>query len=262
MDYIIFDLEFNQAFNENKKVNTTEATKCPFEIIQIGALKLDSELNFVSGFNKLVKPKIFKKIHPYVAEITNISTIELNSAKTFDKVYEEFTNFIEDNNSIFCVWGMVDMKELFRNIYFHKLNSKLIPDQYINIQKYTSKFLKSPKGKNIGLRNAVELLKIPLEKDFHDAYNDAYYTAQIFKKLQSISYQCETYDPSEIKKNNRFRTRKNKMKIDIYSLLKQFEKMYQRRLTSEEKDIIILSYKMGLTNQFQIESTKKHMNIP
>ena len=37
MEYIIFDLEFNQGFD--KKLNKTVSNeKCPFEIIQIGAI--------------------------------------------------------------------------------------------------------------------------------------------------------------------------------------------------------------------------------
>ena len=44
MEYIIFDLEFNQGFD--KKLNKTVSNeKCPFEIIQIGAIKLDSKYN-------------------------------------------------------------------------------------------------------------------------------------------------------------------------------------------------------------------------
>jgi hypothetical protein len=36
----------------------------------------------------------------------------------------------------------------------------------------------------------------------------------------------------------------------VNSLIQQFEKMYDREMTKEEKSIIILAYKMGKTNQF------------
>jgi len=38
--------------------------------------------------------------------------------------------------------------------------------------------------------------------------------------------------------------------IDVDALIYQFEKMYSREMTEEEKSIIILAYKMGKTNQF------------
>ena len=44
-----------------------------------------------------------------------------------------------------------------------------------------------------------------------------------------------------------------KYKIDTYNLIKQFEKMFNREMTEEEKSIIKLAYIMGKTNQFQIK---------
>ena len=44
MNYIVLDLEFNQAFpfKSGKKVEPNP--ECPFEIIQIGAVKLNERL--------------------------------------------------------------------------------------------------------------------------------------------------------------------------------------------------------------------------
>lgn len=39
--------------------------------------------------------------------------------------------------------------------------------------------------------------------------------------------------------------------LDEYSLIKQFEKMYNREMSEDEKSIIRLAYLMGNTNQFQ-----------
>ncbi|WP_341421131.1 hypothetical protein [Clostridium magnum] len=39
------------------------------------------------------------------------------------------------------------------------------------------------KGVNIGLHNAIELLHIPVKKQFHNAFNDACYTVEVFKKI-------------------------------------------------------------------------------
>ena len=53
MKYIIFDLEFNQSSNKEEKLD-----ELPFEIIQIGALKLDENLEVISIFNELVKKSL------------------------------------------------------------------------------------------------------------------------------------------------------------------------------------------------------------
>lgn len=251
MNYIIFDLEFNQAYKKNKM-----DLSCPFEIIQIGAIKLDSDFNEISTFSSLIKPKIYKELHPFVQELTKIDSDTLCNAKPFKKVFGKFLKFIRDDD-VFVVWGLTDMKELFRNIEYHKQDINLISKKYINIQQYASKYLHSPKGKNVGLRNAVELLDIPLERDFHDALNDAFYTSKIFIKIYNENIKPLIYNPDEIKPINKQRERTPKKKIDVNGLIKQFEKMHDRKMSEEEKSMILLSYKMGLTEQFQIEKDNK-----
>lgn len=254
MNYIIFDLEFNQGYNSIKGNRNLTTPKCPFEIIQIGAIKLDENFEMISTLNRLIKPEIYTDIHPFVKEITGITIEQLNTAKTFNKIYEEFIEFIKGERSVLGVWGVADMKELFRNIEYHQLSSLLIPKEYINIQFYASKYLNCPKGTNIGLRNAVELLDIPIEGQFHDAFHDAYYTAEIFKKIYNETIKFNIYNPHKGKKLKPLNNEKKK--IDTDKLIKQFEKMFNREMSEEEKEIIKLAYIMGKTNQFQISHDK------
>ena len=55
MKYVIFDLEWNNAFDykEQKGLN---------EIIEIGAVKLDEDLNIADTYTQLIKPKLSKKL--------------------------------------------------------------------------------------------------------------------------------------------------------------------------------------------------------
>jgi DNA polymerase III epsilon subunit-like protein len=246
MNYIVFDLEFNQAwdFKENK---SPIISKYPFEIVQIGVLQLDEDLQVVSTLDRLVKPEMYKRLHPYIKQITGITMKSLASAKTFKEIYKEFAQFIS-NESILCIWGMEDMKELLRNIEYHKLNKSILPKEYINIQHYATKHLNCPKGRNVGLRNAVELLDIPLSGRFHDAFNDAYYTAEVFRRIYDHDIKPDLYHSI---KESRLNGTHKKAKLDTHTLIKQFEKMYSRQMTKEEQSIIKLAYKMGRSNQFQ-----------
>lgn len=249
MNYILFDLEFNQHFSFSKDNTNIINPKCPFEIIQMGAINLDENLNTISTLDILVKPEIYKALHPFVKEITGIQIEELESAKAFKEVYREFARFVASNRTVLVVWGITDLKELFRNIEFHGLDSSLMPKEYINIQQYISKYLSCPKGTNIGLGNAVQLLDITVKNKFHNAFNDAFYTAEIFKKVFNENLKIAIYEPNI---NKRLTRQKNKKpKIDTYNLIKQFEKMYNREMSEEEKSIIRLAYIMGKTNQFQ-----------
>ena len=134
-----------------------------------------------------------------------------------------------------------------------------MPTEYINIQSYASKNLNCQKGINIGLGNAANLLNIPIDGQLHNAFNDAYYTAEVFKKIYSSEIKTKVYIPH--KYTNLRRSNSEKYKIDFYSLINQFEKMYNREITEEEKSIIKLAYIMGKTNQFQISVSQSSNNL-
>ena len=88
MNYIIFDLEFNQQHPDDLKDDNKP--ELLFEIIQIGALKLDSKFNTISTFNYLIKPNIHTKIHPYVENLTKITEDELNNEKKVKRNSNDF----------------------------------------------------------------------------------------------------------------------------------------------------------------------------
>jgi inhibitor of KinA sporulation pathway (predicted exonuclease) len=248
MNYLVFDLEFNQGFNFKKENISTINPKCPFEIIDIGAIKLDEDLNTISTFDRLIKPSVYKRLHPFVKNMTGISKESLKAAEVFNEVYKELRRFITDVD-ILCVWGTADIKELIRNIEYHKLDASIVPKKYINLQQYASHQLKAPGGNSVGLANAARLMNIPIETQLHKAINDAYYTAEIFKKISNINMQPKIYNFDD---NNKLKTQGNKKSIlDVNKLFAQFEKMFGRKMTNEEKIIIKLAYKMGSSKQFQ-----------
>lgn len=245
MHYITFDLEFNQDFS-SLQANAEKLSSYPFEIIQIGALKLDSTFHTVASFDRYVKPEIYSNISSLVSELTGITTEQLYNEMPFSAVFEDFMDFIGEPDNVFCVWGMSDMKEIYKNADYYKLVKKRIPTKYINIQPYVSTYLGLPVAKLLNLQIAVDALHIHKPYSFHNALNDAYYTAEIFHKLHSPFIIPQHYDPNFI----RVRTRQPKKIIDFDSLIRQFMKMYDRELTAEETEMIKLAYKMGKTNQF------------
>ncbi|MHC1682699.1 MAG: exonuclease domain-containing protein [Clostridiaceae bacterium] len=245
MNYIIFDLEFNQKHLDATDVQPNNNSNLPFEIIQIGALKLNENFETVSTFNKLIKPTVYKTIHPFVESLTKINNDRVSSCMPFVHVYEDFLKFIGNDEIVLCVWGTSDIKELLRNIKFHNLSTSSISINYIDIQKYASKYFKVPNEAKIGLSTAISLLNLPINKEFHDAFNDACYTAEVFNHIYDVAMKPKVYVPDVNK-----RVKHPKEKIDTSSLINQFEKMYNREMSEEEKSIIKLAYIMGKTKQF------------
>lgn len=242
MNYIVFDLEFNHKFNSE-----SNEPLMPFEIIQIGAFKLDNNLNIISRFNTLVKPIAYHIVHPYIEELTGIKTEMLENEREFDKVYSDFIEFIGTDNAVLGIWGVSDIKELLRNVKFHNLDCSVLPNKYIDIQECAGKFFKVTKGARIGLKSVIEAFEIDRKGEFHNALNDAYYTAQVLKKLYNEKIKIKKYDDRKkaVQPNNEL-----KKSVDTNALFSQFEKMYKRQLTPEEKSMIKTAYNMGKTNQF------------
>jgi len=254
MEYIVFDLEFNQGFDE-KTNKTIPNERCPFEILQIGALKLDKDLNIIDTFNSYVKPKIYNRVHPFITNMTGITNKMVKDAPDFPDVYKKFKRFIGKKDNIFCVWGSGDLKELYRNVYYYGLPHKTIPKLYINVQSYASAYFKNPSGKSIGLQNAIQLLEIEQTKSYHDAFNDAYYTTEILKVIYSDEIVADTYIYTPFRPRNT--SPRVAKKIDYTSLFREFEKILSRPLTEEEAKIIDLAYKMGKTRQFLVDDESK-----
>ncbi len=197
--YIVLDLEFNQAYDFVNNTKGEPDPNCRFEIIQIGAVKLNDDFKIIDSFNKLIKPQIYKNIHPHVQKITGFVNDNFTNANTFPEVYADFNKFIGDDSPIMCTWGNSDIRALYRNLTYYKLIDSPIIIQYIDVQNIATKFLKYNRGGAIGLKNAVDMLGIKTNEFYHNAYYDALYTAQVFRIVKSDQIQFKIFNSKRIK---------------------------------------------------------------
>ena len=119
MDIIVLDLEWNQN-SEGKK--DRDAEKPIFEIIEIGAVKLNDKYEITDKFSQLIKPQIYHTMHKITADLIHLQMKELNNGKNFSEVMEEFINWC-GNDYIFATWGPLDLLELQRNISYYMITS-------------------------------------------------------------------------------------------------------------------------------------------
>ena len=84
MKYIVFDLEWNQCPGGKQE----EDVRLPFEIIEIGAVKLNSSREIVDEFHGIVKPQVYHWIHSHTREIIHMDYRSLANGMPFpDLVY-------------------------------------------------------------------------------------------------------------------------------------------------------------------------------
>ena len=246
MHYIVFDMEFNQA--SETIPSDAQKPSLSYEILQIGAVKLDRDFNVIATFNRFVKPSIFHVVSPFVTELTGITTEQLTDEQPFHRVFNDFLDFINDQDAILCSWGKSDMKVLYRSVEYFQLNKDRMPKLFLDVQPYASLHLSKPKTMLLRLSYTVETLGLPLNLSFHDALHDAIYTGEVLKAIYHPKMTPIVYHPTLI--YAKFKARQIKKVIDYEGLIKQFEKMYQRPMTDEEIVLIKLAYQMGKTGQF------------
>ncbi len=179
MTYIVLDLEWNQS-------NTgleAEVQNLPFEIIEVGAIKLSDTCVMTSEFSELVKPKIYQEMHHITSKLIHIQMEELQRGKPFTEVAQRFLEWCGEDYQ-FCTWGILDLPELQRNMKFYgmePLSEGPIP--YLDVQKlFTLAYEEDLKVRRT-LEYAIDFLQIEKDIPFHRAFSDAYYTAKVLIRL-------------------------------------------------------------------------------
>lgn len=224
MNYIVFDLEWNQC-PAGKNGSDPDL---PFEIIEIGGIKLNEKREKISEFHRLVKPQVYNWIHDSIHNVIHVDYKELMNGELFPQAVQEFLDWC-GKDFVFCTWGMQDLMELQRNMRYYSLLDLLPgPVIYYDIQKLFSWFHENIKLRR-SLEYAIDCLDIEKEKDFHRALEDAEYTARVFAKMDIAEilpyYSIDTYQPP----NNR--------KKEIYISYPTYDKYISRQFHDREKVI-------------------------
>lgn len=221
MNYIVLDLEWNQCPSGKE----CENPELPFEIVEIGAIKLDENRQPVSEFSETVHPQVYRKLHFRTKEIVHISQEELQNARNFPQVAEDFLTWCGDDCE-FCSWGPLDMLELQRNMRFYGIpNPFPMPLLYYDVQKLFSLAYEDGKSRR-SLEDAVDFLQIEKTIPFHRAFDDTYYTAAIMQ-------QMDWNQVREFRSMDYFRLPK-KREEEVHLFFDHYAKYVSRVFTSRE----------------------------
>lgn len=219
MNYIILDLEWNNAYCKKKKgfIN---------EIIEIGAVKLDENLQITDTFSMFIKAQIGKKLHSRVKELTNITNDDISAGTPFSQTMALFRKWSAGNDTVILTWGDTDIRVLIDNFrYFNGISFIPFLKNYVNLQKYAQAFMNIPKSEQIGLSAAAEKLGLnPDDYTHHRALDDSLLTADLFAAIyneQMFSSYMLTCDAAFYSKI----TFKPKVIVDIDSPLIDKSKM-------------------------------------
>jgi inhibitor of KinA sporulation pathway (predicted exonuclease)/CxxC motif-containing protein len=179
VNYILFDLEWNQASHGDED----KVENLPFEIVEIGAVKLNENRDMVSEFSRLIKPQVYHEMHYITSRLVHLQMEELQKGDTFPVVMKEFLDWCGEDH-LFCTWGALDLLELQRNMAYYNMEPLSDrPIKFYDIQKLFSLAYEDGKSRK-ALEDAIDMMNVKKDIPFHRAFSDAYYTAKIFDKIE------------------------------------------------------------------------------
>ncbi len=197
MYYIIFDFEWNNAYNYATKSFMNE-------IIEIGAVKLDKRLNIVDTYKQLVIPHFTRKLSSRCKRLTNITNEEIKeNGISFKDAFSDFARWGKGEENVFMSWSNSDLFVLSGNFLqnFGAARVDFIKN-YCDVQKYCMSFISkedNPNGNQVALERCAEIFGVNFDTEkLHRALADCYVTAECFKKvydekkLKGFIHKCDS----------------------------------------------------------------------
>jgi len=172
MKYCIVDLECTcwDKKDPNKK---------PYEIIEIGAVLLDENYNYIKEFTQFVKPLDNPTLTKYCTDLTSITQMDVDNAPILYEAVSRLKEWMGPAEDItFCSWGYFDKEQLSDECYLNSIDYPF-NDKHINIKVRFSAIMQ--RKKRTGLQKALRILGIQFEGTPHRGIDDALMTSKVFK---------------------------------------------------------------------------------
>lgn len=241
MYYVIMDLEWNNSYNKTRKCFVNE-------ILEIGAVLVDEELDVIDTFSVIIRSQLIKKLSGRVKNLTHISNEDMISGVSFQRAISDFIKWIGGRNCVFMSWGNSDIRVLVDNFsMFCGMSSIPFLTQYVDLQKYCQEFIVGAGNQQIGLVNAAVHMGIDVsECSFHRALEDSLLGLRCLKKCfkrehllntavicDSSFYQKLLFKSSVITNINSTKIDKSKMKCDCPSCKKPMKRLSDWKVVNQ-----------------------------
>jgi len=174
--YIIFDLEATCI--EDRAVQFTN------EIIEIGAVKLDENLNQIDTFQTFIRPTINPVLSEFCITLTTIQQQDVENGEGFDEALQRFASWmmVDTDEVMLLSWGHYDKKQILNEAKMKGYDGEIyqLLDDHRSLKH---DFAKMKKIRACGMQKALALLQIEQIGTHHRGIDDALNIAEIFKVI-------------------------------------------------------------------------------
>ncbi len=186
MNYIIFDMEWNQPADES--VTLRQPVNLTGEVIEIGAVKLDDDFQLVDELKLYIRPRYYQKLHRKIASLTHIREKDLlEKGLPFPEAFRAFQAFCGEDCT-YMTWSTTDLPMLVDNMLLYGIDARELP-LFCDLQRVFGREIMRQERRH-SLEEAMEVLGIT-GGTAHDALNDAKNTALVCAKMDLGEYLGE-----------------------------------------------------------------------
>lgn len=177
---ISLDFEFNEVSHEKGAVKPKYIN---MEIVQIGAVMLDENMNIIKEFKTFVKPE-FGMITKKCTRLTGIKQSDVHIAGTFETEIARFLNWIGEliSDTVIYSWSSSDFYQMKNECMEKGIKEKRLNVLFANWVDFQKDF-----GNLLGLtwqvslKNAMQSMDMTFVGNAHDALYDAMNTASLIQ---------------------------------------------------------------------------------
>lgn len=182
--HIVIDLEFNPIRKTDIK------NKLDYEIIEIGAVRINAAGLICDSFSRLVQPELNDSIAPRVGSMTGIRFCDVACAPKLKKVLSDFTEWIGSPNARMVSWSRSDQIQLNAECACKEIRLPEQMGKWLDLQAIYPKVMgiASP-GRQMSLRDAAAWYGTCVDPSrAHRALYDAEIAAMMMSQLITGDY--------------------------------------------------------------------------
>jgi len=176
--FVCIDLEMTEIKDKNQFIYGLRN-----EIIQIGAVMLDENYNFISEFSSYVKPT-YTYITSEIEKLTGISQKMVENADDIITAFDKYNYWVGNENVTTFCWSVSDYNQLWNEIQIkarHREDLKDSLKSFVDLQKVFGNLIKAKTP--VSLESAVQFVNEKFHGKAHTATADAYNTAHVLHKI-------------------------------------------------------------------------------
>ena len=190
MIHVVLDLEMNPIKRSEKEIRR----QLTDEVIEIGAVKLDSNFKQIDTFQCYVKPQ-HGEITKHITKLTGITNETVADKETFIKEFDNFIEWIGTKEVTLYSWSTSDMNQLKNECRFKipTFDVNWLERHWVDLQKEFDDRIGL--HNNLALKHAIGAMNRNFEGTAHTALADAENTAAILALMQDNEAFMKTMQP-------------------------------------------------------------------